>query len=146
MIILFSFSCNSSVSRLPCFLWSFVEQLLFRNRLTHLFTLTNLFQFENVFGFVTLLIVWLEKSTLFDVPAFFSSDFASSGASKTFGGYVSFSVFRKLGPFYQAVFFARSYTVGPLVSRSTIFIFVGIYLHWLGQTVWVYQTIVICNK
>ena len=41
--------------------------------------------------------------------------------------------FRKLGPLHQVVFFARSCTVDPLVSRSAVFIFVGIYLHWLGS-------------
>ena len=92
--------------------------------------LLNLFQFENIFGLVTPLIVWLEKSTLSDVPAFFfSSDFASFGALKVFGGHVSFSVFRNPGPFHQAVFLARSYTVESQVSRSAIFVFVGIYLH-----------------
>ena len=81
-----------------------------------------MFQFENLFRFITPIIVWLEKSTMSDVAAFFSSDFASSGALKTFGDHVSSSVFRKLGPFHQAAFFARPYAVDPLISRSAIFI------------------------
>ena len=64
---------------------------------------------------------------------FFSSDFASCSALKTFGGHVSFYVLRELGAVHKALFFTRPYTVDLLVSRSTVFICVGMYLYWLGS-------------
>ena len=78
--------------RIPCFLWSFVEWLLFTHWFTHPFTLVNFQIKSNLFGFVTLLIDCLEKSILSDVAAFFGFDFASSGALKTFSG--PFSIWR----------------------------------------------------